>query len=73
MIAGSRFWGQVRPGGAHTVAIQYRRGNGGFRTVRRVHTDAAGYFSVRLARRRGQWRYVYTDGPRGASDTLTLH
>jgi hypothetical protein len=73
VIGGSRFWGQVRPGGAHSVAIQYRRGHGGFRTLRRVQTDAAGYFSVRLARRRGQWRYVYTDGPRGTSDTLTIH
>jgi cellulase (glycosyl hydrolase family 5) len=73
VISGSRFWGQVRPGGAHSVAIEHRAGRGGFRTVRSVQTDAAGYFSVRLARRRGQWRYVYSDGPRGASDTLTVH
>jgi hypothetical protein len=73
VIAGSRFWGQVRPGGAHSVAIEHRAGHGRFRTVRRVQTDGAGYFSVRLARRRGQWRYLYTDGPRGTSDTLTIH
>jgi hypothetical protein len=73
VIAGSRFWGQVRPGGAHTVSIQYRPGGGGFRVVRRVRTDRFGYFSARLGRRRGQWRYVYTDGPRGTSDTLTIH
>jgi hypothetical protein len=73
VIAGSRFWGQVRPGGAHLVSIQYRPSGGSFGTVRRVRTDGAGYFSVRLARRRGQWHYVYTDGPRGTSDTLTIH
>jgi hypothetical protein len=73
VIAGSRFWGQVRPGGAHTVSIQYRPAGDEFSTVRRVRTDGAGYFSASLARRRGQWRYVYTDGPRGTSDTLTIH
>jgi hypothetical protein len=55
------------------VAIQYRPGRGAFRTVRRVRTDQAGYFSTRLGRRRGQWRYTYSDGPRGTSDTLTVH
>jgi Cellulase (glycosyl hydrolase family 5) len=73
VISGHRAWGQVRPGGAHTVTIQ-RRGSrrARFRRVRRVHTDGRGYFSVRLGRRRGQWRYVYSDGPRGHSDTISL-
>lgn len=70
VIAGSRFWGQARPGGAHTVQIQHRSGRGAFRTVRRVTTDGAGYFSVRLARRRGQWRYAFSGG---VSDVLTVH
>jgi hypothetical protein len=73
VIAGSRFWGQVRPGGAHTVELQ-RRGSrrGRFRRVRRVRTTSRGYFSVRMRRRRGQWRFRYTDGPRGTSETVTV-
>ena len=71
MIDGSRFWGQVRPGGRHTVSLQYRRGGGRFRTVRRARTDSAGYFRVRLRRRKGQYRYTYR-GPSGASDTLRI-
>jgi hypothetical protein len=74
VIKGSRFWGQVRPGGTHGVAIQHRASRRGrFGTIRRVQTDGRGYFSARLRRRRGQWRYVYTDGPRGSSEVLTLH
>jgi hypothetical protein len=72
VISGSRFWGQVRPGGAHLVEIQHRGGRGAFRTRRRVRTDARGYFSARLGRRRGQWRYRYSDGPSGTSEVLTL-
>ena len=72
VISGSRFWGQVRPGGAHQVEIQHRAGRGAFRTVRRVRTDASGYFSARPGRRRGQWRYRYGDGPSGTSDVLTV-
>lgn len=72
VIDGSRFWGQVRPGGRHTVSLQHRRGaRGSFRTVRRARTDNAGYFRVRLRRRRGQYRYVY-QAPSGASHTLTI-
>jgi hypothetical protein len=71
VIAGSRFWGQARPGGAHTVTIQHRSGRGAFRAVRRVTTDGAGYFSVRLARKRGKWRYAVSGG--GTSDVLTVH
>ena len=72
VIAGSRFWGQVRPGGAHTVELQHRAGGGAFRTVRRIRTDSRGYFSVRQGRRRGQWRYSYTDGPSGTSEVLRI-
>jgi hypothetical protein len=73
VISGSRFWGQVRPGGSHTVAIQRRGGRrGAFRTVRRVRTDAAGYFSTRMRRRRGQWRFRYSDTVRGTSGVLTI-
>jgi hypothetical protein len=74
VISGRRFWGQARPGGAHSVAIQHRSGRGAFKRVRTVTTDASGYFSARLARRRGQWRYVFSGGgSHGTSDVLTLH
>ena len=72
VIAGSRFWGQVRPGGAHLVELQHRAGRGAFRTVRTVRTDGSGYFSVRQRRRRGQWRFRYTDGPSGTSEVLRI-
>jgi hypothetical protein len=74
VISGRRFWGQVRPGGAHSVQIQFRASrHADFGTVRNIQTDARGYFRVTLNRRRGQWRYRYADGPTGKSDTLTLH
>jgi hypothetical protein len=73
VIAGSRFWGQVRPGGAHTVSLQFRRRRRGrFNTVRRAHTNRQGYFSVRLRRRHGFWRFRYDDGPSGTSDVLRI-
>src|SRR4051812_3316991 len=73
VISGRRAWGQVRPGGRHTVTLQ-RRGSrrARFRRVRRIRTDGRGYFSVRIGRRRGQWRYVYSDGPSGHSDTISI-
>jgi hypothetical protein len=73
VISGSRAWGQVRPGGAHTVTLQRRSSRRGrFRRVRRIRTDGRGYFRVRIHRRRGQWRYVYSDGPRGHSEAIRL-
>ena len=73
VISGHRCWGQVRPGGAHTVSLQRRRSRRArFRTVRRITTDGRGYFSVRIGRRRGQWRFVYSDGPSGRSETITI-
>jgi hypothetical protein len=73
VISGSRFWGQVRPGGTHTVELQHRRSRRGrFGRVRRVRTNASGYFAVRTRRRRGQWRFSYSDGPRGTSETISL-
>ncbi|MFL6252465.1 MAG: cellulase family glycosylhydrolase [Actinomycetes bacterium] len=72
-ISGHRAWGQVRPGGRHAVTLQKRGLRGGrFRRVRRVRTDRRGYFSVRIGARRGQWRYVYSDGPRGHSGTIRI-
>jgi hypothetical protein len=73
VIVGGRFWGQVRRGAAHTVSIQHRPSReSSYRTIRRVETNRRGYFSVRLRRRRGYWRYVYSDGPSGTSDTIRI-
>ncbi len=50
-LVGSReasLWGQVRPGGVHTVAIERRIGSNRYRQVAQVETDAQGYFRVRL-------------------------
>ena len=66
VVAGSRFWGQVRPEGAHTVSIQVRRG-GGWRDVKEVRTDRNGYFSTDGARRGRTYRYVYDGGQSSAA------
>jgi hypothetical protein len=66
VIWGRRFWGQVRPDADHVVRIQRKpAAGGGYRTVRRVETDARGYFSVRLRKRPGTYRYVYDGGRSG--------
>ena len=61
-----RFWGQARPGGAHLVVIEFRRGRRGkYKELKRLRTNAQGYFSTRLRARRGYFRYRYGGG--GAS------
>lgn len=43
----NRLWGQVRPGGRHTVTVQHRpHKSGGWRTLATVRTDARGYWSI---------------------------
>ncbi|HYI35383.1 MAG TPA: hypothetical protein VEX39_02170 [Thermoleophilaceae bacterium] len=61
VISGDRFWGQVRPGNAHTVRVQRRASRrGAWRLVAQVPTNRLGYFSFRLrGRRPGYYRYVY--------------
>jgi hypothetical protein len=45
--ARNRLWGQVRPGGGHTVTVQHRPHNsGGWRKLGTVQTDARGYWSL---------------------------
>ena len=66
VVAGSRFWGQVRPGRAHDVTIQVRRGRG-WATVEELRTDAAGYFQAGGARRGRTYRYVYDGGQSSAA------
>jgi hypothetical protein len=74
VVSGSRFWGQVRPGGRHTVRIQRATRRGGrFETVATAITSSRGYFSFSLrGRRPGYYRYIYTDGPRGRSGTVRV-
>ena len=71
VIDGSRFWGQVRPGGAPHGRAPVPPQPRPLPDDRRARTDRAGYFRVRLRRRKGQYRYTYR-GPSGASDTLRI-
>lgn len=57
-------WGQVRPGGAHTVKVQSRRGGGSWSLIRTTATDSGGFFSFTRPVGRGttEFRFQYT-GP----------
>jgi hypothetical protein len=52
-------WGQVRPGGAHTVAVQRRlRRGSAWRPFARVTTDGRGYWALTRRLTRGAaYRY----------------
>ena len=63
-----RFWGQVRPGGAHPVVLQRKRG-GRWKRVTRARTNPRGYWHRRLRARRGTYRYRW-DG--GRSDRIRV-
>lgn len=73
VISGSHFWGQVRPGGGHTVRVVHRRSQRRpWRLVAQVLTNSDGYFSFTLpGRRRGEYRYSYTE-PAGQSGILSV-
>jgi hypothetical protein len=45
--ARGRLWGQVRPGGAHTVTVERRLRGGAWRRFAVVQTNAEGYWSLR--------------------------
>ena len=50
----NRLWGQVRPGGRHTVTVQHRpHKSGGWRKLATVRTDSRGYWSIVRKLRRG--------------------
>ena len=70
-------WGQVRPGGAHTVAIERRIGSNRYRQVAQVETDPQGYFRARLpltttARFRYSWAASASAKARRYSDSISL-
>jgi hypothetical protein len=69
---GSLIWGQARPGGRHTVTIERRAPRSkAFRRVRTVRTDAHGYFHARVAKRRGAYRFRWSDDSgRGISEPV---
>ena len=63
----ARLWGQVRPGGAAQVVVEFRSGSGAFAEVARATTDARGYFTASVTARSGEYRYRYSGG--GATGT----
>lgn len=73
VITKDRFWGQVRPGGEHSVRVLRAAERGApWRLVAQVRTNTKGYFNFRLpGRRAGYYRYTYTS-PSGASATLRV-
>jgi hypothetical protein len=70
-----RFWGQVRPGRAHAVALQRESPTGAWVTVARLRTDVRGVFVKTLdVPSRGRYRYRTTDplpAPVLTSDAVT--
>lgn len=69
VISKDRFWGQVRPGGSHTVRVQRKpTARGSWRLVAQVPTDRLGYFTFRLrGRKAGYYRYLYEGGKRSGT------
>ncbi len=71
-----RFWGQVRPGRVHRVALQRRSPSGAWVTIARLPTDSRGVFVKTMALPgRGTYRYRTTDSlpaPVVTSDVLTV-
>jgi hypothetical protein len=58
-----RLWGQVRPGGPHTVTVQRRRRGGRWATLATPATDARGYWTLRRRISRGlYYRFRSDDG-----------
>ena len=79
----ARFWGQVRPGGAHVVSLQGRTGPGRpWTRLARLQTDARGFWTLRRSVvRRAQYRFAWAPpaaarvrvaAPTGRSATLSV-
>jgi hypothetical protein len=56
--ARARIWGQVRPGGATTVSVQYSPNCSAYSNIATVGTNFRGYFSLIRAVRPGCYRFV---------------
>ncbi|MCW2986790.1 MAG: hypothetical protein JWR63_4360 [Conexibacter sp.] len=73
-----RFWGQIRPGRSHAVALQRRSPSGSWVTIARLKTDTRGIFvktPAIAAARPGAYRYRSTDpfpAPVVTSDVLSV-
>jgi hypothetical protein len=67
----ARLWGQVRPGGAHTVSVQRRiAGSSRWTTVRRLRTSGRGFFALRVGvTRRADYRFTWQPDGGGALRT----
>jgi hypothetical protein len=57
--ARARIWGQVRPGGATTVQIQFSAGCSAYSTISSASTNGLGYFSRIQPVRTGCYRFVH--------------
>lgn len=58
-----RLWGQVRPGGTHTVTIQRRTSTGRWATLTRAGTDHRGVFRREIRTRAGgTYRFTWSGG-----------
>jgi hypothetical protein len=58
-----RLWGQVRPGGRHTVTVERRSASGRWNAVTRVGTDARGFFRRDVTTASGgTYRFRYQSG-----------
>lgn len=57
-VSRGRVWGQVRPGG-DSAEVQWRSSSKkSFKRYKTVKLNAAGYFDLKVNRRKGQWRVV---------------
>jgi hypothetical protein len=64
VVDGDRFWGQVRPGGAHHVTILQRGFDGEFTPVAEAVTDGMGFFTQTLpADPFAEYRFTWTSPP----------
>ena len=67
-------WGQARPGDRHVVAVEHRpAGSRRWTVLALVQTSSRGYFTRRVARRGGSYRFRYDDaGGRGTSAAVAV-
>jgi len=68
---GVRLWGQVRPGGRHTVVVERRTG-GRWKRVAKARTNHRGYWHRRLRKPGGTYRYRWGRGAKRTSDAIRV-